>query len=124
VSALGGPDDFLEHPARYLAMAPVIRTCTAERPGFVVSMNARNIGVAVVALGGGRRHADDAIDPSVGFTEMIDIGTQVRTGTPLCIVHAATEADADAAIADVRRAIRIGSPAPPSRPVVMARIVE
>jgi thymidine phosphorylase len=87
-------------------------------------MNARDIGIAVVALGGGRSHADDAIDPSVGFTEMIDVGTQVRTGTPLCIVHAASDAHADAAIAAVRQAIRIGSPAPPPRPVVMARIVE
>jgi thymidine phosphorylase len=124
VSALGGPGDFLEHPHRYLAAAPVIKTCTSERPGFVVGMNARDIGVAVIGLGGGRSHADDAIDPSVGFTEMINVGAQVRTGTPLCIVHAASDADADAAIAAVRQAIRIGSPAPLSRPVVMARIVE
>ena len=31
VAALGGPDDFLEHPGRYLARAPVIKPCTAER---------------------------------------------------------------------------------------------
>lgn len=124
VSALGGPDDFLDHPDRYLARAPVIKTCTAERPGHVVAMNAREIGIAVVGLGGGRSHADDAIDPSVGLTEFIDVGTQVRTGSPLCIVHAASEAEADAAIAQVRRAIRIGSPAPPPRPVVIDRIVQ
>jgi hypothetical protein len=39
-------------------------------------------------------------------------------------VHAASESDADAAIESVRQAIRIGSPAPPPRPVVMARITE
>ena len=124
VSALGGPDDFLDHPDRYLARAPVIKTCTAERPGHVVAMNAREIGIAVVGLGGGRSHADDAIDPSVGLTEFIDVGTQVRTGSPLCVVHAASEADADAAIAMVRRAVRIGSPAPPPKPVVIDRIVQ
>lgn len=124
VSALGGPDDFLEHSGRYLARAPVIKTCTAERPGHVIAMNAREVGIAVVALGGGRSHADDAIDPSVGLTEFIDVGTQVRTGSPLCIVHAASEADADSAIALVRKAIRIGSPAPPPRPVVIDRIVQ
>ena len=124
VSALGGPDDFLDHPGRYLARAPVIKTCTAERPGHVVAMNAREVGIAVVALGGGRSHADDAIDPSVGLTEFIDVGTQVRTGSPLCTVHAASEADADAAIALVRKAIRIGSPAPPPKPVVIDRIVQ
>jgi thymidine phosphorylase len=124
VSLLGGPDDFLEHSQRYLARAPIVKTCTSTRPGFVVGMNARDIGIAVVALGGGRSHADDAIDPSVGFTEMIDVGTPVHTGRPLCVVHAASESDADAAIDMVRRAIRIGSPAPPPRPVVMARITE
>jgi thymidine phosphorylase len=123
VSALGGPDDFLDHPGRYLSHAPVIKPCTAERPGHVVAMNARDIGIAVVGLGGGRAHADDAIDPSVGLTEMVDIGAQVRTGGLLCLVHAASEADADAAIAQVRRAIRIGSPAPAAQPVVIDRVV-
>ncbi|HSH99553.1 MAG TPA: thymidine phosphorylase [Reyranella sp.] len=123
VSALGGPDDFLDHPGRYLAHAPVIKRCTAGRPGYVTGMNAREIGIAVVGLGGGRAHADDAIDPSVGFTEMIEVGTEVRTGSLLCVVHAASEADADEAIARVRRAIRIGSPQPSPQPVVIDRIV-
>src|SRR5712671_5992024 len=62
VSALGGPDDFLQHSPRYLSHAPVIKPCTARRSGHVVGMNARDVGIAVVALGGGRGHADDAID--------------------------------------------------------------
>jgi len=123
VSALGGPDDFLEHPGRYLAQAPVIKRCTAERPGHVIGMNAREIGIAVVSLGGGRAHADDAIDPSVGLSEIIDVATEVRTGSLLCLVHAVSEADADEAIATLRKAIRIGSPAPAIKPVVLDRIV-
>ena len=55
VSALGGPDDFLEHSGRYLSRAPVIKPCTAESTGHVVSMNARQVGIAVVELGGGAR---------------------------------------------------------------------
>src|SRR5215468_3649178 len=124
VAALGGPDDFLEHSGRYLAHAPVIRPCNAERSGYVVGMNAREIGIAVVALGGGRAHADDAIDPSVGLTDVIEVGGRVRAGSPLCIVHAASDSDADAAIDAVRRAIRIGDGAPTQRPVLMERIVQ
>jgi thymidine phosphorylase len=123
IAALGGPDDFLDHPGRSLDHAPVIKRCTAEKPGHVIGMNAREIGIAVVGLGGGRARADEAIDPSVGLSEMIDVGTEVRTGSLLCIVHAASEAKADEAIARVRRAIRIGSPAPLPKPVVMERIV-
>ena len=122
VSALGGPDDFLEKSSRYLAPAPVIRPCTAERSGHVAGMDARQVGIAVVALGGGRSHADDAIDPAVGLTEVIDVGTPVRAGNPLCFVHAASDAAADQAIAIVRAAIRIEDRAPAARPVILERI--
>ncbi|CAN5871847.1 thymidine phosphorylase [soil metagenome] len=123
VSALGGPDDFLAHRGRYLSHAPVVKPCTAEQPGHVVGMNAREVGMAVVALGGGRSHADDAIDPSVGLAEVVDVGTAVRAGSPLCLVHAASEAAADEAIAALRRAIRIGDAAPAEKPVIIERIV-
>jgi thymidine phosphorylase len=124
VSALGGPDDFLEHSGRYLGPAPVTKPCNAERSGHVIGMNARDVGLAVVSLGGGRSHADDAIDPSVGLTEMIDVGTPVRTGDPLCLVHAASESEADAAIALLRHAIHIGDAAVADKPIVMQRVVQ
>ncbi len=123
VTALGGPADFLERARDYLAHAPVVRPCLAERSGYVTGMNARQVGIAVVALGGGRAHADDAIDPSVGLAEMIDVGTPVRPGSPLCIVHAAHESEAEAAIALVRQAVRIGDAPPAGRPIVIERVV-
>jgi thymidine phosphorylase len=123
VVALGGPDDFLEHSNRYLGHAPVIRPCNAELSGHVAGMNARDIGIAVVALGGGRSHADDAIDPSVGLSDVIDVGAPVRPGNPLCMVHAANDRDAGAAMNIVRRAIRIEPGEVPARPVVMERVV-
>jgi thymidine phosphorylase len=122
VAALGGPDDFVDRPHRYLARAAVVKPCTAEKSGHVNGMNARDVGIAVVSLGGGRSHADDAIDPSVGLTDVIDVGAPVRAGSPLCIVHAATDHDADEAIAVVRRAIRIGDVPPVARPIVIDRV--
>ena len=122
VSALGGPGDFLEHSTRYLGHAPVVKPCTAERSGHVAGMNARQVGIAVVALGGGRRHADDAIDPSVGLTGFVDVGQPIRSGEPLCLVHAASDADADEAIALIRRAVRIADRAPPGKPAIMERV--
>lgn len=123
VAALGGPDDFLEHSNRYLGHAPVIRPCNAERSGHVAGMNARDIGIAVVTLGGGRSHADDAIDPSVGLSGVIDVGAPVRPGNPLCMVHAASDRDAEAAMEIIRRAIRIEPGEVPVKPVVMERVV-
>lgn len=123
VAALGGPVDFVDRPSGYLSPAPVIKPCTAQHSGHVAGMNARAVGMAVVALGGGRSHADDAIDPSVGLSEMTDVGVPIRAGGPLCIVHAASEADAEAAIALVRNAVRIGDVPPAGQPVIMERVV-
>ncbi|WP_395711667.1 thymidine phosphorylase [Reyranella sp.] len=123
VAALGGPDDFLEHSSRYLGHAPVIRPCNAERAGRVAGMNARDIGIAVVALGGGRSHADDAIDPSVGVSDVVEVGAPVRAGNPLCMVHAASDADAEAAMDIVRRAIRLSSGEVEAKPVILERVV-
>ena len=122
VSALGGPADFLEHSNHYLSHAEVVVPCTAERSGYIAGMNARDVGIAVVALGGGRIHADDAIDPSVGFTQFLNVGDRIRAGEPICVVHAASEDDADAAIAAVRRAVRIDEPAPAAKPVIIDRV--
>jgi thymidine phosphorylase len=124
VAALGGPDDFLDQPARYLAHAPVVKPCAAERPGYVTGMDARQVGIAVVRLGGGRTHADDAIDPSVGLSQFVGIGATLRTGDALCMVHAASNNDADQAIAHLRQAIRIGEDPPATRAVLMGRIAQ
>jgi thymidine phosphorylase len=122
VSALGGPGDFLEHSARYLGHAAVVKPCTAERSGHVAGMDARQVGIAVVELGGGRRHADDAIDTSVGLSDFVDVGRHIHRGEPLCLVHAASEADADAAIALIRRAVRIEEEAPSGTPAILERV--
>ncbi|HKV14650.1 MAG TPA: thymidine phosphorylase [Reyranella sp.] len=122
ISALGGPDDFVKCVDRYLPHAPVVKPCRADRSGYVAAMDARQVGIAVVSLGGGRSHADDAIDPSIGLTNVIDVGARVRPGDELCIVHAGSEADADSAVDAVRQAIRIDDALPPEKPVVMARM--
>jgi len=122
VSALGGPGNFLEQSGRHLGQAPVVKPCTAERSGHVAGMNARAVGIAVVELGGGRRHADDTIDLSVGLAEFVEVGRWVRSGEPLCLVHAASESDADRAIALIRRAVRIEEAAPREIPAILERI--
>ena len=111
VSALGGPADFVERPAAHLAAAPVVRPCRPETTGVVAGMNTREVGVVVVGLGGGRRRADDAIDRAVGLSEVCAVGEPVGPGPeerPLAVIHAANEADADAAAAALRAAVRIG----------------
>ena len=55
VAAQGGPVDFPEHWERYLPVAPVQRDIFPDTAGTVAAIDTRAVGLAVVALGGGRR---------------------------------------------------------------------
>jgi thymidine phosphorylase len=123
VVALGGPADFLEHPARYMKPAPVIRPVAPSGAGAVTRIDARAIGIAVVELGGGRMRASDAIDHSVGFTKLAGQGGEVGgADRPLGIVHARDEAAAARAEKSLRAAYTVGETAPPIGKVVYERI--
>jgi thymidine phosphorylase len=120
VVALGGPKDILRRGP--LRPAPVTRAATSERPGVVSGMDCRAVGLVVTGLGGNRRREDDVIDPRVGLTEIAPVGAQVGPDRPLAVVHAASEAGADEAIAALRAAITVGDDTPAERPVVAGRI--
>jgi thymidine phosphorylase len=110
VAELGGPADFVENPEAYLAGAAVVRPVLADQSGTVASIDTRDLGLAVVTLGGGRTRPEDTIDHSVGLTDLAGIGEPVGPKRPLCVVHARDEASAAAAAATVRRAYRLGEP--------------
>jgi thymidine phosphorylase len=71
-------------------------------------MDTRALGLVVLALGGGRRRASDSIDPRVGLSHVLPLGTRVQSGQPLLRVHAASTADAGAALASLGAALHIG----------------
>jgi thymidine phosphorylase len=118
VSGLGGPADLLEQPGRYLAVAPVITDIPAAHEGFVTAIDTRAVGLAVVALGGGRTSPSQAIDPAVGLDRLVPLGARVRAGDPLARVHAATADAARQATQSVARAYSIGGSAPAATELV------
>jgi thymidine phosphorylase len=122
VSALGGPADFLENHKAHLQTAPVVRPVHAERSGIVQKVAARAVGVAVVALGGGRTRPQDPIDHAVGLTELAAVGDTVDAARPLAIVHARSEEAAEAAARAVRAAYVIGEEKAASGPTILERI--
>jgi len=122
VEALGGPPDLLEHPERHLARAPVIEELYADRSGFVESIDVRALGVAVVDLGGGRRHGDDRIDPAVGLSGLVQIGDEVDADRPLATIHARSDGDAERAAAATHHAYRIGEQRPEKPKLISRRL--
>lgn len=111
IAALGGPTDLLENPQRHFEAAPIIRPVFPEKAGLVQSIDTRGVGLAVVALGGGRTRPEDEIDHSVGLVELAGIGDEVGPDRPLGIVHARDEAGFTTAQARLRSAYRLGAQA-------------
>ncbi|HLJ69795.1 MAG TPA: thymidine phosphorylase, partial [Roseiarcus sp.] len=123
VKALGGPGDFLERAASYLPAAPLIRPVFAERPGFVAGMNAKEIGLTLVALGGGRKRPDETIDLGVGLAEFIQVGDFADRDRPLCVVHARDEESYELAARRIRASVQTSAEsAGAAGPIVKERL--
>jgi thymidine phosphorylase len=107
VYALGGPSDLVKHSDRYLDRAPVVVPVKPKHPGYFVKMNGRQIGLALVHLGGGRTRADQKIDYAVGFENFVDLNDYVDQQKPIAWVHARSKTKADQAIAQIQDACKI-----------------
>jgi len=116
VEALGGPGDLLEKHAGYLSKAPFVRPVLAE--GTVTAVDTRAVGNALIELGGGRRQVGEKLDLSVGFSDVVPIGTSLDSSAPLAVIHAASEDDAERAEQSLLAAVTLGDGAPPERPVI------
>ena len=122
VAAQGGPADFVDRWPDRLPSAPIQREVPSLRSGFVTAIDGYRLGQAVVHLGGGRLRDGDKVNPSVGLADLAGIGEEIGRGLPLAIVHAATEAEADAAVRAVQAAYTMADAAPEEPPLIHGRI--
>jgi thymidine phosphorylase len=118
VASLGGPADLVDRPDAYLAAAPVAFDVPAARGGTVLAIDTRALGLAVVALGGGRTSAEQRIDHAVGLDRLAPRGARVQKGEPIARVHAASRDAAAAACETVARAYHVGEGVPEAPPLV------
>jgi thymidine phosphorylase len=77
----------------------------SEASGKVTKVDADTVGRASLALGAGRSRADDEIDFSVGFDQIIKTGTHIKSGDVIGRVHAANAESADTAADSLRNAV-------------------
>ncbi len=115
ISALGGPSDLLEKPWQSMNKAEYIVEVLAPRHGFISAMQTRNIGIAIVTLGGGRANNGAKIDHRVGIDRILPIGTRVDRGDVLARVHASSSDSAKLASQQYIDALRF-SEAPVEEP--------
>ncbi|UWQ38671.1 thymidine phosphorylase [Leisingera aquaemixtae] len=122
ITALGGPADFAGRWQDHLPGAEVIREVKAPSTGHIAAMNGEALGLAVVALGGGRMVESDRIHPGVGISDIVRLGQQVGAGDTLARIHAASDDAAETAEAAFLAAISIGEAPRSLPPLVHERI--
>jgi thymidine phosphorylase len=121
-TALGGPADIVDDPDRHLPRAPHVLPVHPAQTGRVNRIDVRELGVAVLELGGGRLREDQGIDHAVGLVDVSALGEEVGPGgRPLAVVHARDQGTAERAAARVRAAFAVGqAPAEPLPPLAEA----
>ncbi len=121
VEAQGGDVHYVDEPER-LPQARLIEPVPAPRSGYLASLNAAEVGMAVVELGGGREEIGDPIDHSVGVIVHYKVGELVQKDTPLFTVHANDEAKLAAARERVLAAHTISDAPVQRRPLFYKRV--
>ena len=122
IHGLGGPVDLMDRPEAYLVAAPVQKVVLATANGWLSACDARAIGMEVIALGGGRLRAQDAIDHRVGFSDLLPLGTAVHKGDRIATVHAVDAVSADKAAAALTATYRIADDRPSLPPLIVTRL--
>ncbi len=109
--------------------APVTLEVFAQEDGPVSAIDVRALGLSIITLGGGRVRESDTIDHAVGLTGVAGLGVEVGRpgGRPLAVIHARSDAAAQAAAGEVRAAFSVGdtwsSDAPAPTGPVLQRVV-
>ena len=108
IAAQGG-DPRVCDDVTLLPQAKVIRPVACSCEGYVAEMDTTALGLAAQAMGAGRVQKTDVIDYSVGFVLKVRIGDKVTPDTPMMVLHARSQEDADKAEQAIRAAIRFSA---------------
>lgn len=121
VKAQGGDISFVDNPDKFPA-AKHIRKLPAPKRGYVHTINAAMIARGVHLLGAGVEKAGDKVDYSVGVSEIKKVGTQVKQGEPLMMIHYNDESKLEAALNYFKDAYRLAPKRPTPPPLVVERV--
>ena len=121
VRAQGGDDSVLRDYSKF-PQAPYQAEICADHDGFIVKMNAEEIGETSVVLGAGRETKDSEIDFSAGLILHKKYGDAVKKGDCLVTLYTSKKDALQDAERMYREAICIGDAQPEKEPLVYARV--
>ena len=87
IAAQKGNTLYIDNPS-LLPQAKFVEPLPSPHDGYVASLNAMKVGLAVARLGGGRTRKGEPIDHAVGVVLAKKIGDYVNKGEPLLTIHA------------------------------------
>jgi pyrimidine-nucleoside phosphorylase len=83
----GGDTQFLEKESNFF-QAKITKEVTIPGGGaFVDQIDVRELGLAILTLGGGRKVAADSINPYVGLSALKRVGDSLAPDEPVAIIH-------------------------------------
>lgn len=122
VNIQGGDTAVLESPERYPWRANYTHVVTADRDGFVQSMDTFSLGMATVLLGAGRLRKEDPVDAGAGFILHRKRGDQVKAGEPLITLHTNRESVLEDVAGRCRQAFQVAAQEVKPDPLVTLRV--
>ena len=121
VAAQGGDPAAIRDPS-LLPTAPVQIEVPAETGGYVNHIEAGDVGLVSMHLGGGRATKESEIDLRVGAVLRKKVGDPVEVGESIATIHAADEASAARAARDLLACYTITPEKPEKTPFIKAII--
>lgn len=121
VKAQGGDTSYLDDPEKF-PTAKHIRKLPAPKRGYVHTINAAMIARGVHILGAGLTKPKGKIDYAVGVSEIKKVGTQVKQGEPLMMIHYNDESKLESALEFFKAAYRLAPKRPTPPPLVVERV--
>ena len=91
VFCLGGSKNILKNYNKEISSAKIIEDVFLPQEGFIKNIKCKDIGLALIELGGGRKKEEDKLDYSVGIDEIKTVGTFVEKNLPICRIHASSK---------------------------------
>ena len=87
VAALGGPKNILSSYEKDLINTSVRKDVFSSEQGWIEKIHTRELGLILIELGGGRKQVTDKIDYGVGYDNVLNIGDEVNSSTPLLSLY-------------------------------------
>ncbi len=118
VEAQGGDPKVVDDPDK-LPKAKHCKKLPSPKRGYVHTINAGMIARGVRLLA---ERKNGTLDPAVGISEVKKVGTQMKQGEPLMMIHYNDEANSEAALSYLREAYRLAPKRPVSPDLVVERV--